>query len=307
MEENFLDSFKGKIYWIELVTHLQCNCSCRVCPTARMLDNSAFSTDEMASWLANARKVGARGVWFGGGEPTLHHGLVNAVKTAKDLGYRNILLQTNGLRLAYDHYLERLSNAGLNMVSLSLKGADSQSHDYMTRVPGSFELLTEAAKNLVDEKIPINADILVTSHSVRHLRSMIELAADLETASVTLMLVSMHGLDRKEDHHWLPEPQLLSEHVEAAMDTALSLGLKITSLHIPPCLLAKRHRENYFHAGRYGLLVVPPSQEAFMAETSPTEGGNYLEQCQSCSERQDCLGFSSEYAQMKNLKNISVL
>ncbi len=295
-----MEDFKGKIDWIELVTHYRCNCSCKVCPTARISSSGSLSLEEIGNWLQMGKKLGASGVWFGGGEPTMHDSLAKSVEWSKRLGYKKILIQTNGLRLAYPAYAERLIKAGINMVNLSMKGADARTHDDMTRVQGSFELMKMAAKNLYLNNIHLGADILVTSKSVVQLKSMTELASELGATSVTVMLVSLHGLDKEKDINWLPTSELLAEHMQIAMDKAVELGIEITSLHVPPCLLAKRHRNKYFHAGLYRLLVIAPGQSPFLAETSPTEGGSYLDICDNCSERQKCLGFTSEYLTMNH-------
>ena len=60
---------------------------------------------------------------FIGGEPTLHKDLPEIVRVSADLGHRPTIA-TNGLRTANKKYLQKLKDAGLKTVYLSMTGFD---------------------------------------------------------------------------------------------------------------------------------------------------------------------------------------
>ena len=60
---------------------------------------------------------------FIGGEPTLHKDLPEIIRVSADLGHRPTIA-TNGLRTANKKYLQKLKDAGLKTVYLSMTGFD---------------------------------------------------------------------------------------------------------------------------------------------------------------------------------------
>jgi len=286
---------EGRLDWIELVTGLTCNCGCAVCPSTYLRDDSTLSLDQMLEAMAMGRQRGATGVWFGGGEPTLHGDLAEAVVGARRLGYVRIRLQSNGLRLAYLAYARALADAGVTEVSLLLVSDDAEAHDAFTRVPGSFELLLDALSNLRALGIRREADVLVTAHNVDSLPEIAERFAELGVSAFNFWLVSLHGLDQQRLAAWVPTLSTAAVALQSAFARADALGVDASTLHVPPCLLAPRYRSRYRHAGRWKLLVVVPGGEPFMAEASPMEGGIYVDACGDCAYRPRCLGLRADY------------
>ena len=71
--------------WIEIVVGFGCNCRCRVCPSATQSQVPDMSAEEIAGWLEEGRERGAKHVWFGGGEPSLHPGLIQSIEECGSL------------------------------------------------------------------------------------------------------------------------------------------------------------------------------------------------------------------------------
>lgn len=282
--------------WIELVLGAGCNCRCRHCPSARdSAGREIMPSREVAGWLRRGRSLGAGGVWFGGGEPTLHGSLVSAVGRARGLGYSRIRLQTNAMRLAYPEYASQMVEAGLGEVSVPILGASAADHDAMTRYPHSHELMIRGARNLIRQGVRVEGDILIADGTAPHLDEALARAAGLGLSAFTFWLVSLHGLDPAEDAPLVPTMTRLVPGLARALDRAETLGVAATTLHTPPCVLPPEYRERYVHAGAWNLLVVTPGQEPFRAEVSPMEGGVYLEGCAGCGWRARCLGLRADY------------
>ena len=284
-----------KLDWIELVLGLDCNCRCRACPSSYHGGGAPLSTVEIARWLRRGRRRGATGVWFGGGEPTLHPGLLPAVARARQLGYQRVRLQTNALRLAYPAYAKKLVRAGAGEISVPVLGADAASYDAFTRRERSFELLAEGIRNATALGARVEGDVLMTAQSASHLAEMTERFAALGVSRFNFWLMSLHGLDAHQHAHRLPQIPALVPHLQRALERAEALGAGAATLHTPPCVLSPAHRRSYVHAGTWRLLVVTPGNEPFLAEESPMEGGVYLPGCAACSWRQRCLGLRADY------------
>ena len=281
--------------WIELITGYACNCGCEVCPSAQLADSSILSLEEMVTALERGRRQGARGAWFGGGEPTLHADLGKAVAAARGLGYERVRVQSNGLRLAYPDYADMLAAAGMSEVALMVAGADAETHNAVSRHPQAFALMNTAIEHLIDRQIPVDADILVTARNLDQLEAIVDRCADAEIGVITFWLVSLHGLDAGKLAAWMPTMTALVGPLSAAFARASARAVVATTLHVPPCMLPPDQRGRYRHAGHWNLLVVGPGGHSFRAEESPIEGGVYVDECGRCRSRGDCLGLRADY------------
>ena len=69
----------------------------------------------------------------------------------------------------------------------------------------------------------------------------------------------------------------------------------ITSLHTPACTLPEADHAMLFSAADLALRVSNPGGHEFRLETSPMEGGRYLEGCARCVHRPRCGGLRDDY------------
>jgi len=281
--------------WIEIGVGFGCNCRCRVCPSATQSQVPDMSTEEIAGWLEQSRERGAKHVWFGGGEPSLHPGLIRSIEHARELGYDRIRIQTNGIRFAYLPFTQRCLDAGANEFSLSIKGADAATHNRVTRNPDSFDHLIQGTKNLVAEGARVEGDILITSQSMTRLADAVERFAGLGVGRFTFWLASLFGMEGKGLEPLVPGMTDLMPYLESAFEAADRVGAAATTLHTPPCVLKPEYRQRYVHAGTWKLDVITPGSEPFAAEKSLIEGGVYLETCAGCDMRSGCLGLRKDY------------
>lgn len=119
----------------------QCNNHCLFC----MEDDRAARAERLAHIdTATARRImddasDRDEIMFTAGEPTLREDLPELVAHARSIGFKQVGLISNGRRLSYAPYLERLVGAGLNYVVISIHGPTARVHDGLTRTPRSFE------------------------------------------------------------------------------------------------------------------------------------------------------------------------
>ena len=73
------------------------------------------------------------------GEPTISPRFFDTLALIKRLGYREIHLQTNGIRLANEDFAARTVDAGVTLLIVSLHAADPAVQDKLTHSPGGFE------------------------------------------------------------------------------------------------------------------------------------------------------------------------
>ncbi len=129
----------------ELALTYKCNLKCQFCyagcncttnPTGSNQELDLDQFKQIINTIYNKAKVPS--ISFTGGEPTLRQDvLIACIKYAKNLGMR-VNLITNGT-LIDKEYAEKLVNAGLDSVQVSIEGTTSTTHDNLVHHKGAFE------------------------------------------------------------------------------------------------------------------------------------------------------------------------
>jgi MoaA/NifB/PqqE/SkfB family radical SAM enzyme len=282
---------------LELALDYRCNLRCVGCHACDGTGETMSST-RAAGRLREGFASGAREVWFGGGEPTLRDDLLPLIKRARDLGYERVVVQTNGLRLAYPAYAQALLDAGVTEVRVNAKSARADVHDTLCSAPGSHALLVRALGNLSGAHVA--ADVLLTTSTIPHLDETLIFFADRGVRRFALWL--LHAGDTAADGdvvaREVPRIAELHDPLARAGDAAKARGIELVSFHTPPCTLPAPLRPLWQPAGELGMTVVDPGGHAFALEESPFEGGGHLPGCRGCREADRCRGPRTDYVRL---------
>ena len=130
-------SFKLDFLWIEVTSccNLRCiHCYAEACENKQL---DGLSTEGIKKVISEAAALGCRRLQFTGGEPTLRGDLRGLIKHAKAEGFEFIEIFTNGTLLE-ESMIKFLAEESVH-VALSIYSYRSETHDAITRVPGSFE------------------------------------------------------------------------------------------------------------------------------------------------------------------------
>lgn len=126
---------------VEINVGKACNNRCVFCLDGlpKKEDRSFMDFADMQKELRYWYEGGSRSVGFLGGEPTAYPKIVQSVAYARELGYTRIAIATNATKLRLQHFTDRLLEAGLSRVTISMHGHTGPLEDRLTRVPGNFE------------------------------------------------------------------------------------------------------------------------------------------------------------------------
>jgi len=117
---------------IDLTNH--CNLNCDFCfANARacgyIYEPTFEQVVDMLTTLRSNRPVPAPAVQFSGGEPTMRDDLMEIIRKAKELGFPQVQLATNGIKLAKSTaYVQELKDAGLSSVYLHFDGVSNETN-----------------------------------------------------------------------------------------------------------------------------------------------------------------------------------
>ncbi len=112
----------------------RCNLNCEFCfANARacgfVYEPSFDEVMKMLRLLRNEKPVPAPAVQFSGGEPTMRDDLFEIIRQAKAMGFPQVQIATNGIRIAKEPgYAAALKEAGLNTVYLHFDGVTKETN-----------------------------------------------------------------------------------------------------------------------------------------------------------------------------------
>ena len=114
----------------------RCNLKCPVCFANAAAAGYVYepTKQQIREMLKNLRRnspVPASALQFSGGEPTIREDLPELIKMAKDLGFRHVEVNTNGIRLAQSvDYCRSLDEAGVSTVYLQFDGLTKEVYQF---------------------------------------------------------------------------------------------------------------------------------------------------------------------------------
>lgn len=136
-----------------------CNQNCLFCNFTEEV--KPLDLTELKKELLVILKTGDRELVFSGGEPTVYPQILSAIKLAKEVGFTEIELQTNGLLLANPQLVKEYQQVGLTAVFIGLHSNKPEIYDQLTGVKGGFTLAVQAIKNLLAAKIKVRINIVI--------------------------------------------------------------------------------------------------------------------------------------------------
>jgi len=171
-----------------------------------------------------------------GGEPTLHPGLFEVIERARQLGYGKITLVSNGRRLAYRAFTNRLVASGVDEVLVSLHAHEQRLQADLTGSPDSFEQTTAGIANLlarVGDSRQVAVNTTIVRGNLPYLGELGGLLAGLGVRRWNLQLLTPFGRARGDQ---LPEQELLQASLLSLL-AAPPGDLEIRLVNCPPCLV----------------------------------------------------------------------
>jgi len=144
----------------------RCNLKCPVCFANAASAGYVYepTKEEIRNMMENLRKndpVPATAMQFSGGEPTIRNDLFELIRMAKELGFRHVEVNTNGLRLAQDvNYCRGLKEAGMSTVYLQFDGLTSEIYKFIRGID-LLDIKMKAIENC--RKAGINSIVLVVT------------------------------------------------------------------------------------------------------------------------------------------------
>ncbi|MCW4006548.1 MAG: radical SAM protein [Candidatus Bathyarchaeota archaeon] len=144
----------------------RCNLKCPVCFANASAAGYVYepTKEEVTSMLENLRAnkpVPATALQFSGGEPTIRNDLIDFIRKAKELGFRHVEVNTNGVRISKDvEYAKQLKEAGVSTIYLQFDGLTSEVYKFIRGID-LLDIKMKAIENL--RQAGFNSIVLVVT------------------------------------------------------------------------------------------------------------------------------------------------
>lgn len=210
-----------------------CNLKCRHCwiapkylapgKVAQGLDVKLFQ-----SIINQAKLLGLGSVKFTGGEPLMHPAIFELLEVVCNEEL-DLNVETNGI-LCTSELAEALKGASKNtFVSVSLDGADADTHEWVRGVTGSFEAALDGIRNLVHAGLKPQVIMTIMQRNKNQMEAMVRLAEQIGAGSVKFNLVqpTERGVAMHEAMETLPIEELveLGNWVEHTLSASTNIRL----------------------------------------------------------------------------------
>lgn len=268
----------------------RCNNRCGFCATGTgpQVDGDFNAQRRL---IADFRKQGATELYIDGGEPTLYRKLFALLRFAKDVGYEQIGVVSNGRMAMYEAYAEQLLNSGLHSLVFSLHGATQEIHTANVGDPDAFEqtlLGIETCARLLKAKprpVELSVNVTITRSNYEHLDAIAERVEGLGVRRLNLLFLTP-GADAG----------LVSPPLNAAVERVTQLlarfegALSISVLNLPPCYLPGHLRHVAPDLLKLGSRRYISPEGVSLDEFVRAQRA-YDARCASCHHRVACGGF----------------
>jgi sulfatase maturation enzyme AslB (radical SAM superfamily) len=280
--------------WASIMLGGSCNSRCSFCYTSLIRKNN-FSTSEAVDLIDRISHFGTVGVLvFTGGEVTIREDFPLLMDYARQRGFLQISLQTNGRELRDGRCLERLIESGLDSVLLSLHGATSETHDRVSGAAGSFHEALEALANLSALRVSVTTNTVICRDNYHELVNIPRRVSSVFGAGATLRfsypIVEGAAFDNADSllvNFSEVVPPLLS-----AIDEARCLGFQVETANFPNCLPDRDQTNVYTKESLSSLVQASPF---YVVNALRGERSVKLQRCMSCTRRGSCPGIQIEY------------
>ncbi len=219
----------GRLRLVAWEVTRSCNLNCVHCRASseRGPYEGELGTVKSLAVLDEIARTGRPVVILTGGEPLLRKDVFDLARHGTGLGLR-MVMATNGTLISPE-ITKKMSDSGIQRVSISLDGQDAASHDRFRQVRGAFEGALTGIDELRRAGIEFQINTTVTRHNLDQVEAIMDLAVRLGAAAHHLFLLVPTGRARdlaEQEIEALEYERLL--HWFYAMRDQVPLHLKAT-------------------------------------------------------------------------------
>jgi SynChlorMet cassette radical SAM/SPASM protein ScmF len=213
--------------------------------------------DLFKSIIEEAKPLGLTGVKLTGGEPLLHPEIQEILEYIQTEDLR-LTVETNGV-LCTPELAQKMAACKDPFVSVSLDGADAETHEWVRGVEGCFDATMKGIRNLVGAGLRPQVIMAIMRHNKAQMDQVVRFAERLGAGSVKFNIVQPTA--RGERMHFTGETLDIEELVDLGrwVENTLSAATSLNLYYDHPMAfrpLGKMFGENGDGCGVCGVLGI---------------------------------------------------
>jgi MoaA/NifB/PqqE/SkfB family radical SAM enzyme len=236
-----------QFYNIFLYVTERCQLRCQHCYMGERLNRGLMLPYAKAEKIiTSCRRLGAEHITFLGGEPTLHPDLPKMVDHAVELGYSQVMIDSNGLVL---NRIRKIPAQKLYYVSISLDGATAETHEKV-RGRGTYEKTVQTIRKLIEEGYRVRINCTIFRGNIQEAPALLALADEIGVNLVNFHTFSEEG-NGIAHADWSLTPQDWIAFYESLEKVKHDYR---TSIWYPPTWATRERIQHYVAEGFRGCL-----------------------------------------------------
>lgn len=237
------------VFW---ETTSACNLRCAHCRASAVENRSPdeLSFEHARGLLSDIASFARPVIVLSGGEPLVREDIFDIARYGTELGLR-VVLATNGTLLDSD-VAARLAESGIQRVSISLDGADADTHDSFRGLPGAFDDAIRGIDFCKAAGLPVQINTTVAKHNLQQLPAILELAVSLGASALHLFLLVPTGCGKEIAGREMISPQEYEHVLNWLYDASRSAAVNLKATCAPHYFRVLRQR-----AKADGVTITP--------------------------------------------------
>lgn len=286
-----------------IFTSYDCNNQCVFCIDSEKRSLPGKTTEELKREMVGARKRGATYLELIGGELTIRPDAIPLVRFAKKLGFKDIVMSTNGRVYSYPEYTRKMLAAGLTHIIFSIHGHNAATHDALTRTPGSFEQLLAGFNNFVKLGFDnIGSNTTIVKQNYKYLPEIGEFIYSLGVRNAEFIFVDPnYGGANKDFHKLVPKISDVAPYAHKCLDIGKQNNIGHWHIrYVPLCYFTDYLDQvsELEEVKRFQTEHIAPDFENYDVEGSRAAVGRVkASQCKKCRLDNMCEGIWKAYVE----------
>lgn len=230
-----------KIKKTVIILGYQCNNSCQFCLNSNKRDLINKNTKRIMREMALVKKGGYTYLELIGGEPTIRPDIVDLIKFARQLKFKNVVMATNGRLFAYKEFAKKIIKAGLTDLIFSIHGHNSELHDSLTRSEGSFQQMMQGIKNVQALGLKrLGTNTTIVKQNYRFLKEIGQLILKLGFKNSEFIFVDpTYGAAHDYFLKFVPKISQAAPHIHHCLDLGKNKAFHWAIRYVPLCYFTK--------------------------------------------------------------------
>lgn len=215
-----------------------CNNHCNFCVQGdKRYKFKPRTLEEIQDILKKEYNNDCKSVVFTGWEPTLHPNLIEVISFARDLGFLEIQIQSNGRNFSKIEYVEKLLEAWVTEFSPSIHGFQRETHDSQVWANGAWDEVVRGLINLrkLRQRIIINS--VITKDNYKEIPELAALLIKIWVTQFQFAFVHILWSADTNKEVVVPRKTDILPYVYKALDLAKKHNIPAFTEAIPYCLM----------------------------------------------------------------------